>query len=229
MIKAVLFDIDNTLLDFDAYVKQAMREGFEEFNLIEYDDSMYDTFTRINSGLWHDIEKGKLTFDELLHIRWNRVFEALGITFDGYEFEKHFRGKLFTNAIPVDGAHEILEYLSGRYILATASNGPYEQQINRLRVGDMYDRFLHHFISEKIGASKPSPEFFEYCMNEINKGAEEPIAPYEVMMIGDSLTSDMAGARGFGMKTCYYDRHGKGTDEKVDYKIRELLEIRNIL
>lgn len=229
MIKAVLFDIDNTLLDFDAYVRQAMREGFEEFGLCEYNDGMYDTFTRINSGLWHDIEKGKLTFDELLHIRWNKVFEALGIHFDGYEFEKHFRGKLFTNAIPVDGAHDILDYLSGKYILAAASNGPYEQQINRLKVGGMYEILSYHFISEKIGASKPSPEYFAYCMNEINKGREESILPCEVMMIGDSLTSDMAGARGYGMKTCYFDRHGKGTDESVDYVINNLSEIKNIL
>ena len=226
MIKAVFLDIDNTLLDFDAYVKDAMRTGFEKYGLKKYEEDMFDTFTRINGGLWHDLELKKLTFDELIKIRWNKVFEGLGITFDGVEFERYFREFLNESAIPVEGSIELLEYLKDKYILCAASNGPYNQQLNRLKIGNMYNYFSHFFISEKIGASKPAKEFFDYCFNELDK----TILPSEVIIIGDSLTSDMEGGITNGLKTCYYDRSGKGTkDKKVDYVVTSLEEIKNIL
>ncbi len=232
MIKAVLIDIDNTLLDFDAYVKQSMKEGFSELGICRYQDSMYDVFLKINTQLWHDIEKGKLTFGELMQVRWNKIFEALGVEYDGYSFEKYFRGRLFDNAIPVEGAHELLAYLGEKYILCAASNGPYEQQINRLKVGNMYDCFTHCFISEKVGASKPVADFFSYCMRVLNEGRGETdkILPSQVVMIGDSLTSDIAGARSFGMKACLFNRDGKAskTANNADYTVSSLCKIKEI-
>ena len=79
MLKAVLMDIDDTLLDFGKCAEQAMRIGFAEWGL-PYDDSTYATFTRINDGLWLMIERGELTTQQLFEFRWNRIFEALGIT-----------------------------------------------------------------------------------------------------------------------------------------------------
>ena len=229
MIKAILIDIDNTLLDFSAYVKHAMRDGFETFGLGEYSEEKFQVFQRINDGLWREIEEGTLTFDELQRIRWNRIFEALGISFDGVEFEIYFRKYLFNSAIPMEGAMEMLEYLNGRYLLCVASNGPYEQQLNRLKVGGMYSYFAEYFISGKIGASKPSKEFFTHCLEVLNRRGK--ILPSEILMIGDSLTSDVAGAIDSGMKTCFYDLKGKGVPSgmKVDYTVSSLNEIRDIL
>ena len=90
MIRAVLLDIDNTLLDFDAYVQTAMKEGFEQFGLGEYTEKTYEIFLSINGPLWHALEKKEITYQELLQVRWNKVFAALGITFDGLAFEKYF-------------------------------------------------------------------------------------------------------------------------------------------
>ena len=78
MLKAVLMDIDDTLLDFGKCAEQAMRIGFAEWGL-PYDDSTYATFTRINDGLWLMIERGELTTQQLFQFRWNRIFDALGI------------------------------------------------------------------------------------------------------------------------------------------------------
>ena len=205
MIKAVFFDIDNTLLSFDGYVKQTMKEGFHEFGICEYDDGMFETFTKVNNSLWHRIEEGTLTFDELIKIRWNNIFDALGVKYDGVEFEKYFRSRIFDNAIPIDGAYELLESLKGRYILCTASNGPYAQQINRLKVGKMYDCFDFNFISEDIGHQKPTKEFFDECFRRINSKLESKILPSEALIIGDSLTSDIRGGKNAGMKTCYFN------------------------
>lgn len=90
-MKAIFIDIDNTLLDFDAYVRTTMEQGFAHFGLPAYRPEMYHTFTAENNKLWRQIEEGTLTFAELQKIRWNNVFAALGIHFDGPAFEHYFR------------------------------------------------------------------------------------------------------------------------------------------
>ena len=114
MIKIVLFDIDNTLLSFDGYVKQCMKEGFEKYHLKKYEDWMFYTFKQINDALWISLEKGEITFEQIKATRFNKVFDALGINFDGPTFEAYFRECLHSNAIPMEGALEILEYLSNK-------------------------------------------------------------------------------------------------------------------
>lgn len=235
MIKAVFIDIDNTLLDFDAYVKSAMKNGFQKFHLGEYNEDVYRVFERINLGMWRKLEEGSITFEELMQTRWNNVFAALNISFDGCRFEKYFRECLFGSAIPIDGAKNLLDYLKDRYVLCVASNGPYEQQINRLKTGNMLSYFSNCFISEKVGASKPSKEFFSRCIFELNEErklrGESEILPSEIMMIGDSLTADMAGAIDSGLKTCFFDKRqsGKTIDLPIDCKVDALEEIRGIL
>lgn len=220
MIKAVFLDIDNTLLDFDAYVRESMRAGFEKFGLPSYEERMFSVFTEIDNAVWRELEQGSITYEELLEQRFNRIFSALGIRCDGTAFEEYFRGCLFDSAIPVEGATELLRYLKAKYILCAASNGPYEQQLNRLKKAGMIGYFDQLFISEKIGFSKPSGEFFALCMEKL-----PGVVPSEVMMIGDSVSSDMAGAAAFGMKTCFFDREGKGCNLPVDHAVCRLDEI----
>ncbi len=231
MIKVILFDIDNTLLSFSEYVKETMKTGFKKFDIATYTDEMFSVFNKINSGLWQSIEKGELDFKELQKIRWNMIFEALGLSADGVAFEKYFRECLFESAIPEKNAMEILEYLHGKYTLCVASNGPYLQQKNRLKICGMLPYFSDLFISEEIGHSKPSREFFDTCMNRLNSKAQQPLEPCEVMIIGDSLTSDMAGGIQSGMQTCFYNPENKPIPcgMKLDYVVASLKEIKNIL
>ena len=231
MIKVVFLDIDNTLLSFSGYVKSSMRDGFAKFGLGEYNDGMFDTFERINNGLWKQLERGELTFETLQQIRWNKIFEALNIDFDGVVFEKFFRENLFSNAVPEEGAMELLEYLAERYVLCAASNGPYEQQINRLRVADMHRFFRHFFISSAVGAQKPSREFFDHCFKCLHGDGMSDLRPEESIIIGDSVTSDMAGGHSYGMHTCLYLR-GRDKNEELpsaEYRVKELLDIKRIL
>ena len=164
MIKVVLIDVDNTLLDFDACVKAALKDGFAHFGLPEYREEMFPIFTKINNALWHRIETGELTREQLMKIRFDRIFEALGIAFDGVTFEEYFRQYLFDSAIHVKGAVELLQYLSGKYVVCAASNGPYEQQLHRLEAGGLAPYLTYSFISENVGAEKPSRQFFDVCM-----------------------------------------------------------------
>ena len=226
MITTVFIDIDNTLLDFDAYIRQTMAEGFAHFGLRPYEPYMEEVFHRENGKLWHQIEAGTLTFRELEQIRWNNVFRALQIDFDGPVFEKYFRAALYDSAIPVDGAMELLRALHGDYTLAVASNGPYEQQLHRLEIGGMKPYFDYFFISERAGAAKPSREFFDYAFRELNENRPAPILPQETLIIGDSLSSDIAGGLQYGMKTCYYRRPGApAAPTGVDDTVTDLRQI----
>ena len=231
MIKAIFIDIDNTLLDFDAYVREAMTEGFKAFGLPPYEEWMLGVFLRINGEFWRGIEDGTLTRAQLRENRWNAIFAALGIDFDGPTFETYFRARLRDSAIPVEGAAEMLDYLQGRYVLCAASNGPWEQQTNRLKTAGMAGYFRHVFVSERLGAEKPAAAFFDRCMAELNAGRAEPILPGEVLMLGDSLSSDMAGSIAFGMQSCLFDRSGAVTDcgLPVDHIICRLTDVRDFL
>ena len=132
--------------------------------------------------------------------------------------------------LSLPGANEMLRYLSGKYILCVASNGPYEQQVHRLEVAGMKQYFDYIFISEKLGASKPSEEFFSKAFAQFNSGREEAIIPADTIIIGDSPTSDIEGGRNYGMKTCFYNVSGVESDIiKADHVIDELNEVKGIL
>ena len=231
MLKVILFDIDNTLLSFDEYVKESMKSGFKKFGIGTYEDGMFTVFNQINTSLWQLLEKGELGFEELQKKRWNLIFEHLGISADGIAFEKYFRECLFESAIPEKGAIDLLKYLHGKYILCVASNGPYHQQVNRLKISGMLPYFSDLFISEEIGSAKPSEKFFNTCINRLNAKTEQKFCPCEIMIIGDSLSSDMSGGIQFGMQTCFYNPAKKTVpdDMKLNYHVSSLREIVNIL
>ena len=230
MIRAVFLDIDDTLLSFSGYVRETMKNGFTLFGLPPYREEMFPVFEKVNGLLWKQLERGELSFEELIRIRWDRIFGELDIHFDGKTFEDYFRKQLFYSAVPEPGALELLDYLKSRYVLCAASNGPYDQQLNRLRVGKMDGYFSGIFISEKLGASKPKKEFFEACFRELRQNGLPDLLPGETVMIGDSLSSDIAGGKAFGMKTCLYDRSGRYQDAaSADHRVSSLCGITRIL
>lgn len=225
MIKAVFIDIDNTLIDFNECAKVTMAKILGEYG-IAYEAHMFGVFKGINDGLWRDIEKGVLTREGLYQVRWNRIFAALGITLDGPEFEKRFVAALHASAEPMEGAYELLEYLSGKYIVCAASNAPHLQQIHRLEAGGMLQYINEVFTSERMGSSKPGKAFFDACF-----AALEGITPEETIMIGDSLTADIAGGAEYGMKTCWFDYERKGDSGSFapDYTVSALRDICDII
>ena len=227
MIKVVFLDIDNTLLDFDACVRETLKSGFADFGLGSYSETVYETFTRINNRFWKELEVGKIVLEDIRRDRFNTIFEALGVKGDGPAFETYFRERLDASAIPVEGAESFLRTLSGKYRLCAASNGPLNQQMDRMNKAGMTGFFEQLFISGAIGAPKPSEAFFAHCFRAL-----PGVAPEEMMMVGDALSSDIGAAR-FGLKTCWLNRYGLPMDGeyKPDCEVKSLSEIleRNIL
>ena len=235
MIKALFIDIDDTILDFVGYVKETMRTGFDKFGLPEYQPWMYDVFHRENGELWRALERGEITFEDIQRNRWNIVFKALGIEGDGPAFEAYFRAQLHDSGILILGAKETLEALSDKYLLFVASNGPEDQQRNRLKVAGVDSLFIDVFTSGEIGASKPTKEFFDVCMDRANRFAVTKdtagLKKEEILMIGDSLTSDISGAVEYGLMSCLFDPSGEafGKMNDVDYEVKSWKDIEQIL
>lgn len=230
MIKAVLIDIDNTLLDFDAFVKKTLKDGFEHFQLGEYKPYLYDIFEEENGKIWRQLEKKEITFDELQKERFHRFFSRINIPFDGVRFEKYFRDTLYDTAILECGAKDMVEYLYAKYELYIASNGPFAQQKHRIELSGLSHYFKDMYISGEIGASKPSRDFFDEAMRRMNQNREIPIKNHEVIIIGDSLTSDMAGGVQAGMQTCFYNKaHCTNVPKTINFVVDTLDEVQKIM
>lgn len=223
--KVIFLDVDNTLLDFDACAADSMRRSFADFGL-EYREEMFPVFTAENDIIWQEIEKGRLTRADLPQVRWQRILPRLGLSADGEAMEERFRRYLEVSAIPVPGAMELLRHLAGRYTLCAASNGPYEQQIFRLRKAGMLPFFAHCFVSERIGHEKPGRAFFDGCMTYL-----PGVRPQECVMLGDSLTADIAGGHAYGMQTIWFDFHNRGWngEKPADEVIGKLSDAKPLL
>ncbi len=230
-IRALFWDVDDTVLDFEGYVKETMRSGFREFGLPDYEPWMFERFTVINSAIWRELEKGIITFDDIVRDRWNRIFEDLGFRADGPAFETYFRHQRHDSGSLMDGARETLSELAALYPMYVASNGPAGQQENRLVKAGVRDLFRGLFTSGGFGVSKPSEAFFDCCFRQIREVDGMDLKPEEVLMIGDSLTSDMDGAIRYGLRTCLYDpkdRHGSCC-MPIDLRVQDLREIPGLL
>lgn len=222
-IKAVFVDIDNTLLDFNKSANESVRLAFNKFGL-PFSDGVFPVFKLINDALWLDIEKGKLTKSQLHEVRFNKVLNALGIEFDGPTVEKEFLVNLKNCAIPVDGALDLVKYLSKKYILCTASNSFYEQQVKRLKTAGLYDYVHYMFISEKIGYEKPSRKFFDECFSRLSG-----ISVRETVMVGDSLSADIKGGKDYGITTIWFNPEGKNIKGDYDYVVKTLNQLKDYL
>lgn len=225
MERVIFLDIDDTLLDFNRCARQAMRTGFLELGL-PFAEESYAVFTRINDVLWQKIERGELTTQELFRFRWNRIFEALGIKADGEAFEQRFLDLLYQTAIPVTGAREVCAYLQKKYILCAASNAFHDQQLNRLSMAGLLPFFSHVFVSETLGHRKPEKAFFDACLSSL-----PGIRPEECVMVGDSLSADVAGGVNAGMRTILYNHNRRAIPENcpADHIIDSLAELKDIL
>ena len=224
MTRAVLLDVDGTLLDFDACAREsallACRDVGEAF-----DADWMPVFRQVNQALWSQVERGELTVAEVYRLRWARIFAQLGLERDGPAFEARFLFHLGRSACPVPGATALLEGLKERGLtLCVASNAPYDQQVGRLERAGMLEFFDHLFLSERLGAAKPARAFFDGCL-----AALPGVGPEQVLMVGDSLAADIAGCRSAGIRGCWFNprREAAGAlrPDHTVYTLAEVLEL----
>lgn len=224
MIKHVFLDLDNTLFDFDAAERLALTKAWSDLG-IEVTDAMLARYSEINIAHWEKLETGELTRGEVLVKRFEALYAEYGIVLDAALTNRIYEGYLAIGHIFMPGAPELLDALYGRYKLYIASNGLAATQAGRIKSAGIARYFDGIFVSETMGANKPSRKFFELCSQGID-GYE----PGEAVMVGDSLTSDILGGINAGMHTIWLNTKGKEARSIIpEYTVTSLSEIPELL
>ena len=225
MIRYVLFDVDDTLLDFGKAEAAAIRKTFERIG-IPVTDELIRRYSEINAQQWSRFEKGEITREKLLTERFDILFSELGINVPSEMAQASYEYLLGIGHYFVDGAEELLEALKDKYELYIVSNGNASVQDRRLKSAGIIPYFKDIFISERVGFNKPSAEFFEACFERI-PGFEKDKA----VIVGDRLSSDILGGINAGVKTCWFNPNGEEPDPDIpaDYEIKHLGELPALL
>ncbi|EUJ25737.1 HAD-hydrolase yfnB [Listeria floridensis FSL S10-1187] len=200
--QTLLFDVDDTLLDFKAAEDDALKRLFQS-EKIDATPSLVSAYKVLNAGLWQDFERGIISRDEILNTRFARVFAEFGKKVDGVLMEARYREFLEDGHELIDGAKPLIETLYQKHDLYIVTNGVSKTQYRRLRDSGMDQYFQGIFVSEDTGYQKPMPEYFEYCFERIPGFALE-----KSLIIGDSLSSDIRGANLVGLDSCWFNPHG---------------------
>ncbi|MCQ2519478.1 MAG: YjjG family noncanonical pyrimidine nucleotidase [Lachnospiraceae bacterium] len=230
-MKVLLWDIDGTILNFIAAEKAAIRTGFKRLNLGECTDEMLSVYSNINVGYWKKLELGEMSKSEILIARFRDFFEKYGLDVSLAEtFNAKYQIDLGDTVCFNDNSFEILKRLNNEYMQYAVTNGTAVAQHKKLSVSGLDDIFIHAFISDEIGAEKPSVAFFEKVFERLKNDCGD-IDKNEIMIIGDSLSSDIKGGNNAGIVTCWYNP-GKNELKQgysVDYEIADINDIFSIL
>ena len=227
MISTILWDVDGTLLDFIAAEKAAIKTLFGEFNLGQCSDEMIKRYSEINKTYWQRLERGEITKQEVLVGRFKEFFKSEGIDISVVEeFNSLYQLRLGDTIVYHDDSLEIIKSLQGRVRQYVVSNGTVEAQSKKLRLSGLGELVDGIFLSEQIGVEKPNIEFFDKVLEEI-----KPADRSSILIVGDSLTSDIQGGNNAGIVTCWYNPLGDKAPDKyrIDYEISDLHQIYEII
>lgn len=222
----IVFDLDNTLLDFNKTEEKALEDLFLFYEIEGDFRILHDKFSVINSSLWQEHELGKLAVDDLKVLRHKYFMKNIGKSdVNPYDCAILYEGFLSEKAYPITGSYQILDYLSEKgYNLILASNGLANVQYPRLAKSKMEGYFSSICISQELGYNKPDIEFFEKMFEKSQCRDKN-----SVLMIGDNLNSDILGGINAGISTCWFNPNTQVSHIKPTYEITNLLELKVIL
>ncbi|CAK7017811.1 YjjG family noncanonical pyrimidine nucleotidase [Tissierella sp.] len=224
--EVIIFDADETLFDFKKSEREALRCTMIEFD-IEYDEEYHlNVYKDINTAIWKEFEDGLITQKELKAERFKRLSDRLNAGFDEFEFAKSYMKSLSYGSFLYDDSMDLVESLHKDYRLIIITNGLSDVQDNRIRKSIIARYFADIVVSEEVQVSKPDSRIFEHALNNIKYTDKR-----KVLMVGDSLTSDIQGGINFGIDTCWFNPNKivNETEIKPTYEISNLMELKDIL
>lgn len=202
----LLFDADNTLLDFDKAENEALKSVMAIYNLPATEENCRK-YSEINDGLWKRFEKGEIEKAEIKSTRFREFFRYLGVTenFDPLQVNEKYLSFLKEGGYTVEGASELCRSLTEKgYSIYIITNGIALTQARRLEKSGLLPYISDVFVSETVGVPKPKKEYFDYVLQSITEKDTS-----KILVIGDSLTSDIKGAENAGLDYIWYN-HRKG-------------------
>ena len=218
--KWLLLDADGTLFDYDRAETKALELTFAQSGH-ELQKGHVEVYRQVNGQLWLDFEQGEVTQDYIKVYRFERLFEEMGIILDADEFSERYLENLGQFADLIDGAEEVVSSLYGEIEMVLITNGLAAVQRSRLARSPLETYFADVVISEEVGVSKPDPRIFDVAFEKMDHPEKG-----DVLIVGDSLTSDMRGGIDYGIDTCWFNPTGRtGGWAAIRYEIRRLQEL----
>ena len=222
----ILWDADDTLLDFHAAEAYSFKKTMKEEGL-PFDEDSVKLYNEINQKMWEQFNLGKISKDALIVERFSKYFEAKGIKEDAERINKMYLENLADCSVLVDGALDIVRKLDElgleQYIV---TNGISHVAHKRIGNSEIKPYIKKIFVSEDVGYAKPDINYFNYVFSNIENFNKD-----KAIIIGDSCSSDIKGGMNAGISTCLYNPKGNSfADEyKVSYEIKKLDELLDIL
>jgi 2-haloacid dehalogenase len=219
------FDADGTLFDYNLAEATALQKAFELLSL-QFQNDYLNTYREINGGLWQALERQEIKPEVLRVRRFELLLEALGVSGIPDQLSTTYIEQLALFAELMDGACEVLQTLHKTSRVAIVTNGLQAVQRSRLENSTIKEFISELIISEEVGAAKPSAAFFDAAFAQTGHPPQT-----DVLIIGDSLTSDMRGGVDYGIDTCWYNPAGEAKPEglPITYEIRHLRELLELL
>ncbi len=221
----LIFDADGTLFDFHAGETTALQMTTRTHG-IEYSPHLHDVYKAISADLWGRFEGGEIDLEHLRVVRFKRLFDELGVDVDAEAFNDQFMKDLGLQTQLLPGAEAAVRDFSSRHKLLLATNGIAVVQRARFARSSIRNFFEDVVISDEIGVAKPQPEYMDEAFSRMGNPPKS-----EVLMIGDSLSSDVAAGVNYGIDTCWFNPNGLPLDgyPKPTYEIADLSEIEGIV
>jgi 2-haloacid dehalogenase len=220
----LLLDADGTLFDYDRAELDALRATLAGAGL-RFDPAWLAIYRRINAGLWRQFERGEIDQETIKARRFEHLADELGLALNPPEFGRQYLAHLAEGTHLIDGAEETLQALHGKCGLVVLTNGLREVQRPRLArstIGPLLDGII---VSEEVGAAKPDGRIFEIAFELMGQPSKR-----EVLMVGDSLSSDIRGGNDFGIDTCWFNPDGRQGDGIAStYEISHLGQLPSIV
>ena len=225
MVEFLFLDLDDTILDFHKAEAIALSKALTDFGISPTEENLR-TYSAINKAHWERLERREITRSELQVSRFVTFLSAIGADAPGEAVARAYEENLSHGHYFLPGAKEALDALRGRYRMFLLSNGNAKVQDGRLSSAGILPYFENVFISERVGADKPSREFFDRCTARI-----PGYAPEKALMVGDSLTSDILGGINAGIRTCWVNpAHAPArANIQPDYEIENLSQLEEVL
>ncbi|NNE96028.1 MAG: noncanonical pyrimidine nucleotidase, YjjG family [Acidimicrobiales bacterium] len=202
----LVFDFDHLLFDTDSSEADALATTLRAHG-VDNPHDLLDTYQQINRALWHRVELGEITPNEVKSQRFEELADAANLDYDADSVADDYTRGLAAHGALYDGVADMLATLAETHRFSMVTNGIGSVQRGRLQRLGIDDAFDPLIISGEVGVAKPHADIFELVF------AAHPDTPRNnFVMIGDSLTSDIQGGTNAGIDTCWYDRHGVGLD-----------------